>query len=66
MGRTYPAKRARIADTLDTTWETVSGETVLATCRVCFKVIAAGQRIVAAEPRWPAHARCADAGEALP
>lgn len=66
MARTYPAKRARIADASDATCETVGGDAVLATCRVCFKVIAAGQRIVEAEPHWPAHARCADAGEALP
>ncbi|MFF0816610.1 hypothetical protein ACFYVR_15885 [Rhodococcus sp. NPDC003318] len=66
MARTYPAKRARIAVEEDTAGETVGGDTFVRTCRVCFKVIVAGQRIVDVEGEWAAHARCADAGEALP
>lgn len=70
MTRTYPAKRARVATEVDafcsslfvgcdgTTW-TLS---VPAVCGVCGRLIGIGQRIV----DGPEHARCADAGEALP
>ncbi|NKS56117.1 hypothetical protein GS504_24310 [Rhodococcus hoagii] len=61
MARTYPAKRARIA------------KGVIATCPVCGDLITDGHRVVGnllgdffAGTETFMHARCADAGEALP
>lgn len=70
MARTYPAKRSRIATKVDafrivpfpgpdgTTWTT----DISVRCTACDDLIAVGARIV----DGPLHARCADAGEALP
>ncbi|MFC9786457.1 hypothetical protein [Rhodococcus sp. NPDC127528] len=82
MARTYPAKRARIAKGFDFTGCTdrnpdlcACGDDTAPVCDVCGEWIEDGQRIVETS-KWiehheyaedaVMHARCADAGEALP
>ena len=68
--RTYPAKRSRVATEADAFRSTLfpgcDGSTwtisVPTTCGVCAHPIGIGQRIA----DGPLHARCSDAGEALP
>lgn len=72
MARTYPAKRSRIATLVDVrfVWAVaVDGTPVIAEpdCLVCEQVLDVGDRIVGHYWRSSLmHARCADAGEALP
>lgn len=72
MARTYPAKRARLTKASDTDSVTfgVDGELVTMTapymhCFECEEPIELGERFRGREP-FAYHARCADAGEALP
>ena len=72
MARTYPAKRSRLTKAGDMPSVTfgADGELITMTssaidCWVCDEPIAVGERFRGAEP-FAEHARCADAGEALP
>jgi len=79
MARTYPAKRSRVATDEDV-WaeDRVTAVQHDVPCIVCREPIEEGQRIVDGDPADApfshlyvhpgalVHARCADAGEALP
>lgn len=71
MARTYPAKRSYIAKGFsfpgcDSRGSSCSCETwTPSMCLVCGEQIEDGQRVVDG-PEFTLHARCADAGEALP
>ncbi|NKR72929.1 hypothetical protein GS492_09770 [Rhodococcus hoagii] len=69
MARTYPAKRSRIATDGEVALhlpELLGGDVVyVRECEVCKLTLAAGDRVVDGTYSL-VHARCADAGEALP
>lgn len=76
MARTYPAKRARIAKVADVRIVVAIDVDELPVyaepyCLGCNEIVAEGDRVVGdywGQPNGVAlmHARCADAGEALP